>query len=139
MSRRKPKVEAWGVIRDDGSLCALGYSNYYALCVAKHTGRIVRLVPEEVAPPKAVTHERKLSPRSRAALREGTADVKAGRVTSYSNRYWRTKSGVLVVETDRIKVQTPRGAGIKIRAERAASGGFHGLLWLKDLTPAKRF
>jgi hypothetical protein len=55
-----------------------------------------------------------------------------------SARYWKTKGGVLVREVSRTLALNRGGlAEVKIHAERAPSGGYHGWLWLKNLKPAK--
>lgn len=53
-------------------------------------------------------------------------------------RYWRTKSGVLVTDLEWLLTLDRRGGlAEKVLCERVPSGGRHGWVWLKNLTPAK--
>jgi len=52
-------------------------------------------------------------------------------------RFWRTKSGVLVLEVGRREVLNRRGFNEpKIDTARVPSGGRAGWLWVRNLTPA---
>lgn len=52
-----------------------------------------------------------------------------------NEKRWKTKGGVVVIERGRSTDPDRRGReAVKIHAYRE-TGGYHGLLWLKNLTP----
>lgn len=54
-----------------------------------------------------------------------------------NEKRWKTKGGVVVIERGRREVRDRRGRlRVKIEAYRE-TGGYHGLLWLKNLTPVE--
>lgn len=53
-------------------------------------------------------------------------------------RYWKTKAGVLVTDINWLLTLDRRGRlAEKILCGRVPSGGCHGWVWLKNLTPTK--